>query len=586
VIAVVRPGIPARNRVFITLVLSLAFGPLAIPSPGSAQPLPDTAGIASLQARAAFVQGMTQAYLEDYEEAVTRFEQALDAAPGNAAILSALADAEVHRGNLSSAMYYARQARNQAPDTPYYHLELARLLRRADQHREAGAVYHNFLDAEPGHLQGRRALAQLYAEQDQPREALQQYEVLVDSSHQPELEARTAMLDLYRQVGDEDGLERTLKEMIKLRREDPRYRRELGRMYVEQGRHQEAIDLLEPMLHRTPRDPRLLSQLQMLYRETEQPEKVDALGRSVTDANATPDQLVDRARMLYNRPQSRDTVNVDSIVELLRSVLEETPDHAGALDLLGTIRYDQGRYATAAPLLRRALNAAPRAPDRWRRAVSASLKTDSLQQAVTLAEEARLLFPGRPDLLHLEGRAHLRLGEPARGRDRFREALARIDTTTASPRERARLHAGLGRAWQRLGTLDSAVVAYEEALRLAPESTSVQLRLARLFAERETHLNRAFRLAQQAVQADSTSATALGTLGWVQTARGQYDAAADAFERAVEFDSVPFWVYERFGDLQHALGNDARARQYWNQALERTDRPDPIRQKLQSVPQS
>ena len=585
-IVVVRPGILARRRVLVTLVLSLAFGPFVIAAPGSAQSLPDTADIASLEARTAFVQGMTQAYLEDYEEAVTRFEQALDAAPGNAAILSALADAEVHRGNLSSATYYARQAREQAPETPYYHLELARLLRRADQPQEASAVYRTLLDSFPGHLQGRRALARLYAEQDQPREALQQYEVLVDSSHRPELEARTAMLDLYRHVGDEDGLEHTLKDMIKLRREDPRYRRKLGQIYVEQGRHQEAIDLLEPMLQRTPRDPRLLSQLQMLYRETGQPEKVDALGRSVTDTDATPDQLVDRARMLYNRPQSRDTVNVDSIVELLRSVLDKTPEHPGALDLLGTIRYDQDRYADAAPLLRRALNSAPGAPDRWRRAVSAYLKTDSLQQAATLAEEARLLFPGRPDLLHLEGRAHLRLGEPTRGRNRFREALAQIDTTTASSSERAGLHAGLGRAWQRLGALDSAMVAYEEALRLAPESSSVQLHLARTFAEQEAQLDRALRLAQQAVQADSSSSPAYGTLGWVLTVRGEYENAADAFERALESSSVPFWVYERFGDLQHALGNDARARQYWNQALERTDRPAPIRRKLQSVPQS
>jgi len=567
-------------------VWGLAFGLLAIASPGRAQPLSAPADIASRQARKAFIQGMTQAYLEDYEEAVTRFEQALDAAPGNAAILSALADAEVHRGNLSSATYYARQAKDQAPDTPYYHLELARLLHQADRPREASAVYRTLLDRFPSHLQGRRALARLHAERDRPREALRQYEALVDSSHRPELEARTAMLSLYREVGDEKGLERTLKEMVRLRREDLRYRRELGRLYVEQGRHQDAIDLLEPMLQRTPRDPRLLSQLQMLYRETGQPEKIDTLGRSVTDADATPDQLVDRARMLYNRPQSRDTVSVGSIVELLRSVLEKTPDHAGALDLLGTIRYDQGRYAAAAPLLHRALDTAPRAPDRWRRAVSAHLRADSLQQAALLAEEARLLFPGRADLLGLEGRAHLRLGDPERARNRFREALAQIDTAATSYEDRARLHTGLGRAWHRLGAPDRAVAAYEEALRLAPESASAALHLARAFAERETQLDRALRLARRAVRAESPSSAAFGTLGWVHTVRGEYEDAADAFERAVESNAAPPWVYERYGDLQHALGNDVRARQYWNQALQRTNRPAPIRRKLRSVPQS
>jgi len=586
-LAVVLPDVSVRIRVLVTaFVIGCLGSPFGVGTPARAQPLADTANIASLRARQAFVQGMTQAYLEDYEEAAVRFEQALEAAPGHPAILSALADAEAHRENLSSALYYARQARDAAPNTPYYHLELARLLRRADQPEDATAAYRRLLKRFPGHLQGRRALAQLHTEQGRARAALRQYEVLVDSSRRPELEARTAMLALYRQVEDEEGLERTLKRMIRLQRENPRYRRQLSQLYVEQGRHREAIAVLEPQLQRTPRDPRLLSRLQMLYTETGQPEKADTLGRSVVDANASPGQLVDRARMLYARQDTRDTLNVDSVVDLLRSVLEQTPEHAGALDLLGTIRYDQGRYAAAASLLDRALDADPRSLDRWRRAISASLEIDSLQRAAVLAEEARLLFPGRPELMHLEGRAHLQLNQPDRARDRFREALAQIDSSTTSAGERARLHLGLGQARQRLGALDSAVVAYEEALRLAPAPTAARLHLARALAEQETQLDRALRLAQRAVQADASSPAALGTLGWVHTVRREYEKAAAAFEQALQADPAPAWVYERFGDLQHTLGNDARARQYWKQALDRTDRPAPLRQKLQSVPQS
>jgi len=585
----VRPAFSICVRVLAT-VLAVGFGGglFGAACSTTAQPhsLPDTTSIRSLQARQAFVQGMTEAYLQDYQEAIARFETALDAAPGHPAILSALADAETHRENLSSAIYYARQARDQAPDRAYYHLELARLLRRADQPREATAVYRQLLDCFPGQLQGRRALAQLHVAEGRPRAALRHYEALVDSSRHPELEARTTMIDLYRQVGDEEGLERTLAQLVQLRRETPRYRHQLGEMYIEQGRYRKAIALLEPMLHRTPRDPRLLSQLQMLYTETDQPEKADTLGQTLRAADASPDQLVDRARMLYTREEARDTMNVHSVTTLLQSVLERDPDHGGALDLLGTIRYDKGRYSEAAPLLRRALDANPRSPDRWRRAVSAHLRLDSLQQAARLAEEAQLLFPGRPDLLHLTGRVHLQKGQPARARHRFQEALAQIDTTTTPSGDRARLHIRLGEAWQQLGAADSAVVAYENALRLTPSSTTAQLHLARAFADQERQLDRALRLARRAVEAESASASAYGTLGWVLTLRGEFSGAAEAFNRALEAETVPYWVYEHFGDLHHARGNDARARQYWKQALDRTHRSGPIREKLRSVSQS
>jgi len=568
----------------VIVLLCLCGSPACVSA--QAQPAADTADITSLEARQAFVRGMTQAYLEDYEEAIARFEEALDAAPQHPAILSALADAEAQRGNLSSATYYARQAREQAPHTAYYHLELARLLQQADEPEEATVVYRRLLDRTPDHPEARRALARLHDTQGRPAAALQQYEALLDASSRPELEARTEMLDLYRQVGDEAGIERTLRQLIELRREDPRYRRALGQLYIDQGRHREAIALLEPMLRETPRDPRLLSQLQMLYTETDQPERAETLGQSVADTDASPDQRVDRARMMYDRPSASDTVNVASVVELLESALEQVPDHAGALGLLGTIRYDQGQYARATSLLRRALDADPRAPDRWHRAASAALRADSSRAAAALAEDARLLFPGRPDLLEIEGRARLRLSEPDRARDRFREALSQTDTSTASPEERARLHVGLGRAWQQLGRPDSAAAAYEEAVWLAPEAASARLYLARALARADRQLDRALRLARQAVEAAPASAAAQGTLGWVLTARGAYEEAVTAFDEALQADPVPAWVYERFGDLQRALGNDARARQYWNQALERTTRPDSLRQKLQLVPQS
>jgi len=585
----VPPVLSTRVWVLATVfVVSVGTGLVGAVSPTSAQPrsVSDTTNIRSLQARQAFVQGMTQTYLEDYEEAVARFEDALDAAPGNPAVLSALAHAEARRENLSSAIYYARQARDQAPHTAYYHLELARLLRRAGQPQPATAVYRKLLDRFPDHLQGRRALAHLHTEEGRPRAALQQYEALVDSSRRPELEARSAMIDLYRQVENEEGLVRSLEAMIQLRPETPRYRRQLGEIYIRQGRHQEAIALLEPILQRAPRDPRLLSQLQMLYTKTDQPEKADTLAQSVQTADASPDQLVDRARMLYSREGTRDTMNVDSVIDLLQSVLERDPDHAGALDLLGTIRYDEGQYSAAAPLLQRAVDTNPRSPERWRRAVSAYLELDSLQQAAGLAEEAQLLFPGRPDLLALEGRVQLRRNHPDRARTQFQNALAQIDPATASSSQRARLYLGLGDAWERLGARDSARIAYEDALELTPASTAAQLQLAQALADQEIQLDRALRLARRAAQADSTSPSAYGTLGWVLSVRGEHDDAADAFERALEAEAVPYWVYERFGDLQHALGNDARARQYWNQALDRTDRPDAIRKKLRSVPQS
>jgi tetratricopeptide (TPR) repeat protein len=552
----------------------------------AAQDPPADAKIQDLRARKLFVRGMTQTYLEDYEEAVSLFKRALEAAPRSAAILSALADVEARRENLSSALYYAREARRRAPSTAYYHLELARLQRAADQPREAARTYRRLLDRFPGNATGRLALARLRADRGQPRRALRQYEALVDSSTRVPLEAYREMLTLYQEVGDPAGRERTLRRLLERGRAPSRYRRQLGQLYIRQERPRDAIAVLEPLLRDHPRDPRLLSRLEMLYTETGQPRKAKRLGETVLGTDVSPDQLVARARMLYERRRSLDSVSVQSVTELLRTALDRAPDHARALALLGRIYYDQGRYREAASLLGRALDANPRDPARWRRAASAHLRADSLTQAVRTAEEGLLLFPGQVPLLRVQGEAHLRRGEPEAARERFRLALSKVDTTEASAPIRAALHVGLGRARERHGAQDRAAAAYNEALRIAPEHRPAQMHLARVLARQERQLDRALRLARQAVEQGPATPESLGTLGWVLFVRGAPTAAASAFERALAAGDPAAWVYERFGDVQRALGNDALARQYWKEALERTAHPAALRRKLRSVPQS
>lgn len=568
----------------MALVLLLLSPPVAL---GSIQQAPlDSTDVTNEKARTLLIRGLTQSYLEDYEGASALFEHALEAAPQEPALLSALAEAEVHRGNQTSAIYYARQARDHAPNEPHYYLQVARYLREADRTEEAISAYQNLLSRFPGHEKGRLALARLQQEQDRPHEALDQYEALMDSSKHVPPEAYAEMLTLYRSVDDPEGLERTLKRLIDLRRDVQVYRRMLGQLYAEQSRYQDAIPLFETLLQENPTDPRLLSQLKMLYVETDQPQKADRVGGNVPTGAVSPDQLVARARSIVDTEPPLDSAAAERSRQLLNRALEHAPNHTGALDLLGSIEYEQGNYDRAAATLVRALDQNPRDPTRWRNAASAHLKLDSLRRAAALAEEGRLLFPGRADLAELEAEARLQLGEYETARLRFQEALSQMDSSTTSPHDRASLHAGLGRALYNLGNTSEADSSFERALDLAPEHPVALIHLARSLAQQERALGRALRLAQQAVTVAPSRAESHGALGWVHTVRGEYEAAMPAFERALDAASPPAWVYEHVGDLHRARGNDALAQRYWQKALDRAPNRESLEQKLQISPQS
>lgn len=576
----------------LSLVLSLTlFGVLSgiapRPAPAALQSVAsDTSDLSDARARKLFVQGMTQSYLADYGEAVSLFENALDRAPHTPAILSALSEAEAGRDNLTSAIYYARQARTHAPDTVHYHLQLARHLKEAGQKEEAVSTYQTLVSKFPSHPDGRLELARLLKEQGQTDAALRHYERLLTISKEVSAKVYHNMIELYRTTDDTAGLERTLQKLVRHRSDRPLYRRLLGHVYTQQGRYREALSLLEPLLQETPNDPRLLSQLKMLYNKTDQTEKMQTLGGRSNVDPSSPDHLVARSRSLYQRSSPLSDSSARSIRRLLQDALDQSPKHVGALHLLGKVHADAGQPAAAGAAFKRALDADPRAPARWRRAASAYLDADSFQTAAALAEEGSLLFPGRYDLVRLEAEARLHMGRHAVARDHFETALSRIDTTTISVSERAGVRAGLGRALDCLGQHVQADSTFREALRLDPTHPEVLLKYARHLADRDTQLDRALQLAQRAVDHGEASPAALGTLGWVHARRGATDRAVSTFERALEAGPPDAWVYERFGDLHRRLGNERAARRYWKKAVDHPTARSGVHDKLQSIPQS
>jgi tetratricopeptide (TPR) repeat protein len=567
----------------LLLGLVLSGGAVSGQDPPGSRPTPaDTSGL-DRPVRALFVRGLTQSYLEDYDRAVAIFEKALDRAPEAPSILSALAEAEAGRDNLASALFYARKARTHAPDTAYYHLEHARLLRTADRPEEALSAYRTLVSTFPRHVEGRRELAELLAARGRPEAALREYEALTSHRERVPPEVYARMLDLYRTTGNTDGLERTLRALIDRRPDVARYRRLLGRLYVRESRYEAAIPLFESVREEAPNDPRLLSQLKMLYEETGQPDKARTLGGRRPTGPAAPDPLVTQARTLYNQPDSSATGRVRALV---RRALALDSSHAGALDLQGRLYTDQGRFAEAGAAFRRALDTNPRSPERWRRAAAAYLRADSAETAAALAEEGALLFPGRPALIAIEARARLRLGQYGRAQERFEAALAHAPSSPPDGPHPAALLTGLGRALQHRGRPARADSAYDEALRRAPDRAETLLHYARHLAGRTSGLDRAYSLAQRAVAAAPASPEAWATLGWVQFRRDRPVEARTAFDRAVAREAPSAWVFERFGDLHHAMGNETLARRYWKKALDRAPDRTSVRRKLRALPSS
>ena len=156
----------------------------------------------------------------------------------------------------------------------------------ADQPQRAAQAYSRTLELNPDSTLVRYQLARLYAEQGQHREAIAEFEQLVQREpHAPEYPTRLADLLIQLEqgtgmaLGQTDGMaeaEELLRRAIALDAKAAHPHWSLGMLYARQGRYAEAVPLFEYLLQIAPRDYQAHLFLGHLYQRTGRQADADA----------------------------------------------------------------------------------------------------------------------------------------------------------------------------------------------------------------------------------------------------------------------------------------------------------------------
>ncbi len=527
-----------------------------------------------------FVRGLTQAQIGNHGAALDHYSEALRLAPNTAAVLSAAAESHTALGDESSALFYARQARDADAENIHYHFQLAQLHLAADEPRRAAHIYTALHERFPRNPDVLYHMARVQIMMGDYEDAIVSYETLLGEIG-ADRDVQKEILHLLGRLGDVEGQERMLTEMLETDPHNSDVRKMLSEIYLEQGNAQAAAEQLEKVVSEQPGNAEALLDLAHLYRDRDMADSADAVLERLVDLEATgPSQLLTQAATLYGRAAQDENAR-RTAVQLLERVLELDPENADALVMLGDIRLMQERYHDGGDLLYRSLATNPRDQQIWIQSAGAFLEAGDFEKAAAVADEGLVLFPGSLPLLRVAGYALMNAYHNREAVERFQTAVHLIaDDPSEGQSDLSHIHSALGLLYDRIGELDASDEAYENAIAADADNVAALNNYAYSLAERGVRLDQALKLAQRAVEVAGPTASFLDTLGWIHFKRGEYDEALAQLERASALEGASSTLFEHLGDVHDALGNADHARSAWQKALEMDPESTSVKSKL------
>ena len=312
---------------------------------------------------------------------------------------------------------------------------------------------------------------------------------------------------------------------------------------------------------------------------------------------------------------------------ILQQILNQHPQHAGALHLMGVLAHKAGKTILAVELIGQAIDIQPNVAHFHANRGEMCRLLNRLEEAIAHGEQAITLDPRnanaqsnlgiayydqkdyqraeicqknalqlvpnllaalnnlgsiRRDLKDKEGaieyyrqvlvyapyyvEAINNLGAVLTELERPEDAITELLKVIQARPDYADAHCNIGNAFLLLEDLDKALFAFNHALTLAPESISAILGLARTYKEKEA-LAEARNMVDRVLALDPKKAEAHALSGDIYTQLSDYNQAEQAYQQALALDENALATHLGLGQLHLELGRIDEAQASFERAM-------------------
>lgn len=531
-------------------------------------------------------------------EALASLDQAVAANTNNIEAILLRSRVQISKGQVDNAISDLNRMIRQYPQVPqsYYLLASAYQVRGAVN--DAIAVYTAIAKAFPNDPQAHHLLGGIYVQQRKLPEARQSYEAalkinpdylaaiddLIDLDViRKDYDAALARAQVYLEKypdkpmpsmlqakvlfaqSKNDEAERAVKKAIELDPEFTPAHRMLADFYVRTQQTDQALEKLQAIVQKNPKDIGALVQMGMLYEAKSDFPRAQQAYEAVLAIN--PNNVAALNNLAYIVSEQKG--ELDRAYQYARKAREVSPYDGYTADTLGWITWKRGDYSQALAILQQSAERLPNHPEVQYHLGMAYYMTGSpapATAALTKALQSTNSFIGREKAQYALTILNIEPSKPTpESFAVLQKAIAGNPSDVFAYTQLAQLHEAQS-AW------DKARDTYEKALEKNPRSTTLLSRLAALHVGPLKQPVRALELAKQAWSIDRSGdlAAALGPIGYsAGDFKWAYGVLLDAQRAQPENSQVSYFS----GLAAYAVGRIPQAEEALTRAAQANSLP-------------
>ena len=479
--------------------------------------------------------------------------------------------------NKDKALAYSEKAALLEPDNETYLETLANSYVARRQYDKAIDVMERIYGMNSEREDVLSMLVQLYEEQQDYEGAIRTLTRLETMEGKSE-RLSMAKSELYTRKGDKKAAISEMKQLADQYPNDQNYRCLYGTTLYMNGQQKKALAIYADVLKIEP-DNRG-AQMAMLSHFNEINDTVQShiwLERMLMNKNATTQDRVMLLRQVIGESEQSggDSTQVLRLFHRVLSLPEADADLA--IFCATYMNLKKMPSDSISPVLEHALTLEPTNAAARLQLVSYAWQAEDRDRVIALCQDARQYNPDEMAFYYYQGIAYYQKDQLDQALNAFQNGIGVI-TAQSDPAIVSDFYAVMGDILHQKGLSREAFVAYDSCLVWKDDNIGCLNNYAYYLSELGEQLDKAEQMSYRTIKAEPKNATYLDTYAWILFMQKRYSEAKIYIDQTLQYDTDTSAVLlEHAGDIYYQAGDTAQALSYWQQALERAEKEDDIR---------